>query len=180
MAGCESPAEKLFLIDFLREAGRCLEDVSMAWSRVDGWYITISAPFHFQQELGYVSWFRVYPQRPILMPESLIDQRGTRRSADGSLYCRVDFLAVLHVEATPAGDDEGPSKQPLVIEIDGKGNHSSGQDIRRDYTRNHKSQRIGVPMYRYLASDVNDSQYDTGAKVLSDVWAQARRKVGQI
>lgn len=179
MAACQSPAEKLFLIDLMEVAGGRLENVSTAWSRVDGWYLTISAPFHIQRELGCAPWFRVYPQRPILMPDDLLDLRDTRRSRDDDLYCRVDFLAVLHVEAPSVEESECPSPQPVVVEIDGKGNHSSGQDIRRDYTRNHKFQGIGVPVYRYPASDVNDSQYDTGAKVLSDMWVQAHRIVDQ-
>lgn len=179
MAVCESAAEKLFLIDLVEEAGTHLEHVSTAWARPDGWYITISSPFHVQRKLGCAPWFRVYPQRPILMPDGLMDKRGTRPAPAGGLYSRVDFLAVVHVE-TPAENGKEASRQPVVIEIDGKGSHSGEQKTRRDYTRNHRFQRIGVPPYRYLASDVNDSGYDTGQKVLSDLWAQARQLTEQI
>jgi hypothetical protein len=179
MAACESPAEKLFVIELLKEAETQIQHVSTAWSRADGWHITISTPFHVQRRHGCASWFRVYPQRPIQLSDNIFDRRDVCQSPDGDLYCRVDFLAVIHVE-TPTVDTSAKSPRPVVIEIDGKGNHSGRQKIRRDYTRNHKFQKIGVPVYRYLASDVNDSGYDTGAKVLSDLWAEAGREIEQM
>lgn len=177
MAACQSPAEKLFLTDLLEKAGTLLENVSTDCSRVDGWYLTISAPFHVRRKLGCDPCFRVYPQRPILMPNDLRDLRDTRRSRDDSPYCRVDFLAVIHESPNT---ERGGSPRPMVVEIDGKGNHSSGQDIRKDYTRGQKFQRMGVPVCRYLASDVNDSRYDTGARLFSNVWAEARKMVDRI
>ena len=169
MAACGSPAEKRFLLELTEEAGARLERASTAWSRVDGWYLTISAPFHVQRKHGCAVWFRLYPQRPILMPDDLFDRRDARRTPDADPYCRVDFLAVLHIES-PVDEKGGDAcPWPVVIEIDGKGNHSGGQEIRRDYRRNHKFRKIRVQPYRYTARDVMSSEYDIGMKVLSDM-----------
>lgn len=156
---CQSPIERQFVIDLVEEAGGRLERAHTAAERPDGWSLTISSPFRLQRRLHTSPWLEVYPQRPILTPES-----------DEKAYRQVDFFFEVCCDEAPAGINGRSCLRRFFVETEGEKYHSNPRERGRDHDRARKLRRIGVEPIRFTGSQVNSSEHHTAEEALRFAW----------
>ncbi len=159
ITACQSPIERQFVIDLVEEAGGRLERACTAAERPDGWSLTISSPFRLQRRLHTSPWLEVYPQRPILTPES-----------DEKAYRQVDFFFEVCCDEAPAGINGRSCLRRFFVETEGEKYHSNPRERGRDHDRARKLRRIGVEPIRFTGSQVNSSEHHTAAEALRFAW----------
>jgi hypothetical protein len=163
---CQSPIEKLFIIDLVDEAGERLERASTVAERPDEWSLTISSPFNIQRRLHTAPWLEVYPQRPILTPED-----------DEKSYRVVDFLLELCCDEAPVGVNNRSCVQRFFVETEGHDYHSGSKQRGRDHDRVHQLMRLGLDPIRFTGSQVNSSRHCTAAEALDLMWQRGARRM---
>lgn len=166
ITACQSPIERQFVMSLVKEADGRLERACTAAKHPDEWFLTIRSPFRLQDRLHTSPWLEVYPQRPILTPES--DRRTSRR---------VDFLFEVYRDEAPAGINGRSCVKRFFVETDGEKHHSGWTKRAQDRRRDRQLRRIGLEPLRFTGSEVNDSEYHTAAEALEFVWDMGAKPI---
>jgi hypothetical protein len=167
VTACESPIERLFVIDLVEEAAGRLERASTVAARPDEWFLTVSSPFSLQKRLHTSPWLRIFPQRPILTPED-----------DDKWYRQVDFLLELWCDESPAGKNGQKCIKRFFVETEGHDFHCNSEQRGRDHDRVRQLMRLGLDPIRFTGSQVNSSSHSTAAEALELAWQRGARPLG--